>query len=449
MKYISSYYNFQVTRNDGTLLLYNTRTGSLIFIDKIESAEKIKEMLNEPDKYLETDDFNVLRDNGFIILKDCDEIHEVAKGFSLVNNSKSSLSITILPTIYCNFNCPYCFVVEDGKFTSMKQRIYNAIYNLILRYIKNYSDKITVTIGWFGGEPMLCVKDMENFMNRLIELEKEYNNITLHGKIVTNGFFLNYDNFLRLYEAGIKNFQVTLDGDKENHDKLRTLKDGNPTFDIIYKNLLSIKNDCKYEDFLISLRGNFLRSNIKSMKQLAQKMIVDFKGDERFNLSFRPVVDFSIKKNKHGVAKDDYCNKQESVKIQEKLFSDMQGYGNKGNRMFNPLPYPINKWCNVNKQNSFIFNPDGLVFACDSVLSDKREAIGVIQEDGTIAYNEKESVWRSSIFQSDKYGKCQICKILPVCLGGCTRQRLIVGKGVCTWTPEIITESLMKYSEKI
>uniref|UniRef100_UPI0006D1B8BD SPASM domain-containing protein n=1 Tax=Clostridium sp. NkU-1 TaxID=1095009 RepID=UPI0006D1B8BD len=149
------------------------------------------------------------------------------------------------------------------------------------------------------------------------------------------------------------------------------------------------------------------------------------------------------------MAKDDYCNKQESVKIQEKLFSDMQGYGNKGNRMFNPLPYPINKWCNVNKQNSFIFNPDGLVFACDSVLSDKREAIGVIQEDGTIAYNEKKSVWRNSIFQSDKYGKCQKCKILPVCLGGCTRQRLIAGKGVCTWTPEIITESLMKYSEKI
>lgn len=445
MGYIASYYNFQVTRPDNSMILYNTRTGSLVFIDNKEQAKKIEAILKEPILNIKDDIFKALHENGFIVSQDVDEIQTVAKNFMLANTSKSSLSITVLPTEFCNFKCPYCFVVEDGEFAKMSVQVYNAIFELISQYVNCSEQNVTVTIGWFGGEPLLCVDEIETFMLRLIALQNEHTNMTLRSKIVTNGYLLDYDTFKRLYSVKVKNFQITLDGDRDNHDKWRMLKSGKATFDTVYRNLLNIKSKCAFSDFSISIRGNFLRSNIESMKLLAERVAGDFKGDERFDLSFRPVVDFTTKKDVQGVDRNDYCEKQEAVAIQGELLQHMSGKENISNRMFSPFPFPINKWCNVSKQTSYIFDPNGLVFACDSILSDKSQAIGKLQANGTIEFNDKAKIWRSSIFQTNKYPKCQTCKMLPVCLGGCTRQRLLQGEGICIWTQEMIMKSLMEY----
>lgn len=446
MKVKTSYYNFQIERNDGSLLLYNSRTGAIVFVDNVEQIKQVEDILKEPNKYIETDILNALFNNGFIISDNIDEIKIVAQNFIEANMDRTNLNITILPTEFCNFKCPYCFIIEQGKFFKMNTDTYDSIYKFILQYIEQNKQKIILTIGWFGGEPLLCKSDIKNFMKRLIALENKYENLTLRGKMVTNGYLLNYETFIEMYDFKIRNFQITLDGDEKNHDSWRILKDGAPTFSTIYNNLLDIKNQCRESDISISIRGNFLKSNVDSMKKLARKIIRDFKDDNRFDLSFRPVVDFISKKDEKGVKDSDYCRNEEAIVIQKELSQVMVGKENTSNRMFSPFPMPINKWCNVCKQNSFIIDPKGLVFACDSVLSDKEQSIGKIKLDGSILYNSNIEIWKKNIFHTDKYVKCKVCKLLPVCLGGCTRQRLLNGEGVCTWTTDMIENELLKYS---
>lgn len=445
-KYKQSYYNFVVSSGKN-ICIYNTKTGCVGVLS--EDKTKVIKILNNPDDFMETNIFKDFLAGRFIVEFETNEIYEVASNFTRANNDNRILNIIILPTEFCNFNCPYCFVKENKVY--MGKHIYKSIIHYIDNYYKNYSlyneEKIEVSIGWFGGEPTLCASDIICFME---ELGKRQKHLKIQSKIVTNGYLLTTELFKKFLDARINNFQVTLDGTKENHDKLRVLKNGAETFEVIYNNLLNIKNKFINNQFEISIRGNFNKSNVCMMEKLALKFKDDFGEDNRFDLSFRPILEFNRQKDNDTCNNILFCSKQEALCIQSKLANLL--YGNNGletsNRMFDVLPEPINKWCNVTKKNSIVVDSSANIFACDSVVSDKNEAIGRLEEDGTITYNNNEEKWRKTIFQEDKYLRCQRCKLLPVCLGGCTRERIQKGYGCCTWTTNYVESMMKEYCEK-
>ena len=59
--------------------------------------------------------------------------------------------------------------------------------------------------------------------------------------MTTNGFFLDKTMFDMLYKLKIYNYQITIDGEKEHHDKYRVTHNGKGTYDVIMSNLLNIK----------------------------------------------------------------------------------------------------------------------------------------------------------------------------------------------------------------
>lgn len=443
-QYKQSYYNFVVSSGEN-VCLYNTKTGCVGVIQ--EDERKVIEVLNSPDEYIGTKLFKDFLNGQFITEYETNEIYDVAINFERANRESGSLNIIILPTESCNFSCPYCFVKENN--IKMNKQMYKKIIlyidNKCAEYKKKSVEPFEVSIGWFGGEPTLCTEDIVWFME---ELKKREEQIKITGKVVTNGFLLTPDLFRRFLNSNISNFQITLDGTADNHDKFRILKDGSGTFDIIYNQLINIKDENKGNDFEISIRGNFNKSNVSSMIALAKKFQSDFGADRRFDLSFRPVLDFRQEKNEEVCSKEIlFCSKQEALYIQNELANFV--YGNNGlmtnNRMFDVLPEPINKWCNVAKRNSIVIDPLGNIFACDSVVSDKKQAIGFLGDDGKIVWNKNETKWRETIFQTDKFPGCQQCKMLPVCLGGCARERMQNGCGCCTWTVDYIEKVMKDY----
>lgn len=441
--YKQSYYNFVVSSGE-YICLYNTKTGCVGVLK--EDKTKIMSILSNPNRYTEESIFRDLLESQFIIEDDRDEIYEVAYNLEMATKDAGSLNLIILPTEACNFSCPYCFVKENN--VHMSNKTYDSIIHYIDKQYNNYhlhnTEPFKVSIGWFGGEPTLYAEDIIIFMRKLKKKD-----IQLDGKIVTNGYLLTDDLFRRLLNAGVNNFQVTLDGVADNHDKFRKLKSGEGTFEKIYDNLLKIKSSFAGDNYQISIRGNFNKNNVSSMRELAGKFLNDFGDDSRFDLSFRPVLDFEQKKDKNssGIA---FCSKQEALKIQSSLANFVYGVNDlkTSNRMFDVLPEPINKWCNVANVKSVIIDSQGNIFACDSVISNKNEAIGKMELDGEISYNSREKRWRETIFQTDKYPKCQQCKLLPVCLGGCTRERLNKGVGCCTWTVDYIETMMEEYCKR-
>ncbi|MEJ2779710.1 hypothetical protein WIW89_02090 [Stygiolobus sp. CP850M] len=78
-----------------------------------------------------------------------------------------------------------------------------------------------------------------DFTNSIAKMYK----IDTVGRIITNGYLLlDTVKFKVLLEKGVKIFQVTIDGYKDAHDKLRPLLNGKPTFDKIFKNLIQTRN---------------------------------------------------------------------------------------------------------------------------------------------------------------------------------------------------------------
>lgn len=64
---------------------------------------------------------------------------------------KKTLSLTIAPTLECNFSCEYCF--ESHTKNIMSIEIQNEIYSWVKVAAQ---DKMNVNITWYGGEPLLA-----------------------------------------------------------------------------------------------------------------------------------------------------------------------------------------------------------------------------------------------------------------------------------------------------
>ena len=85
-------------------------------------------------------------------------------------------------------------------------------------------------------------------LNQIKRLCKKYDKEYI-SHLTTNGYLLNLNTYNELVnEFNVRGIEITLDGDKNYHDKRRFLNNGKGTFEIIYSNILSIiKSSCFHE----------------------------------------------------------------------------------------------------------------------------------------------------------------------------------------------------------
>lgn len=248
-----SLYNYSTHLPDGTLLLFNFYTLTLIALDR-EEAEIAKTLLNEPDKDLKKGEpsglKNLLMDKGFILEDGLDELALLKVFHRASRFQRKNLGLTIIPTLGCNFSCIYCY--ETGKTRVMTKDIQDALIGFVEDRI-HQGGSLSVT--WFGGEPLLRMEVISRLSAEFMKL-CECNDVKYSARIITNGYLLDADNTTKLIRAKVKEAQVTLDGPKEVHDRRRPLKEGGATFDTILDN---VKHASK--KMFISLRMNIDHTN--------------------------------------------------------------------------------------------------------------------------------------------------------------------------------------------
>ena len=121
-------------------------------------------------------------------------------------------------------------------------------------------------------------------------------------------------------------------------------------------------------------------------------------------------------------------------------------------RIFDSLPQPTYSWCDVERNNHYIFGADGSIYICDTFIGNKEKSKGKIIPEGKLILNKKIKKWRTSIFNEDKNNltqNCYDCKILPICMGGCRRVRILNNHSACYWTPKRILNRMEKYEKTI
>jgi uncharacterized protein len=143
------------------------------------------------------------------------------------------VSLTICPTMGCNFDCPYCFSTHHGK--KMSPKVQDDVVSLAQRML-DASGAQRLSVTWFGGEPLLAPRVIESLSSRLISCVEQRGG-TYEASIITNGYLLTQEVANMLTAARVQHAQVTVDGIGATHDATRRLADGSPTFGRVVANL--------------------------------------------------------------------------------------------------------------------------------------------------------------------------------------------------------------------
>ncbi|MGX4601777.1 SPASM domain-containing protein [Faecalimicrobium sp. JNUCC 81] len=387
---------------ENTTVLYNTLSSGILKLNEEYSSY-----------------FNDMSENG--IFEKEDLIEELIKGGMLykepinevglikMNNLKSrynslDMSYTIAPTMECNFKCDYCF--EEGKrHNTMSDKVVSDTIDFIA---KGSEHSNSINISWYGGEPLIAIKQIEAITKGIKKKLKD--GVIYNAGIVTNGYLLSREKAIILSELGVKRTQITLDGSKESHDKRRILLNGKGTFNRIMEN---IKESCDVLD--ITIRINLDKRNSEEYINVLDEL-------EKSNIKDKVKVYIAPIDSVNDIANSNICFTAEEFAIKLNEFSkELKSRGIEVPKQISPNI----SICGAVTANSFLIDPLGDLYKCWNDVSHKEKSIGNIENNKNI--NNEHIKWVT--YDPIVNKKCEECKMLPVCMGGCPHN-VINGKNV-------------------
>lgn len=334
-----------------------------------------------------------LENNGFIINDDIDETCGIRYGNLISRYNSKLLRITIIPTLSCNFRCWYCY--EEHKASLMTKESAKSILRFIKSEIQNNNIK-NVVLDWFGGEPLLRFSQIIYPLSKILKKWCERNNIIFSNIITTNGSLINDDMAMKMDEINLRQFQITLDGDKEHHNKVRFSPSMKNSYDIIVRNIHTLCKIIKNPN--IELRINYTEANIDNAKSILDS----FDEDVRNFIHVSPQIVWQ-ESQKFG----SFLNKVLELKNK----AHEKGYNNNIDKK--SVLYRCSV-CYVENMKQFVINYNLDVYKCTARDYNGKYCIGKINADGKFLPNNmyyKYYTTQSPFLRKE----CMECELLPSC----------------------------------
>jgi len=293
------------------------------------------------------------------------------------------LNLIILPTEACNFRCTYCYETFENK--KMARPVVNGIKSLIDRRGEELDE---LELGWFGGEPLLALDVITEICKHAIEVGKA-KGFTFRSGMTTNGYFLDQARLARCLDHKIDFFQISLDGDAEEHNASRKLASGEGTFDRIWSNLMAMK--ASTAQFTALLRLHYAMENFVAVGQFARRCRDVFGDDPRFRYFFHHIARLGGP-NDDGIT---VVSKQDQKEIETYLWSQVG--------ISRPAEEEDDDYvCYAAKGNSLVIRSTGRLAKCTVALSDSCNDIGSISENGDICVDQKKfQRWIAPLAEAD------------------------------------------------
>lgn len=282
------------------------------------------------------------------------------------------LELILLPTEQCNFRCTYCY--EDFSIGKMKRDIIDGVKNLIS---KRAHDLDILKLSWFGGEPLSAREIVYEISEHAGNVAYQHG-IKYLGTMTTNGFLLNEIVATKLYMLGIRDFQISLDGPRDVHNKTRLRIDKSGSFDQIWANLLDLRNSQLL--FTITLRIHVTPENYESLFILIDELKTYFAGDARFRIFFKAIADLGGPNSKQFGT----LSRQSLPQLMQNLIDAVDNKLTIAKLKNTAAPYV----CYAAQANSFLVRADGTLGKCTVAMNDSRNSIGNILKDGTLVFTE-------------------------------------------------------------
>ena len=391
--------NYNLLREfDSNYYLINVLNSTFIELSEYEYNELCK-MDNSTFENISHDVLNKMIEQGMLVSDETDELLFLKKRYIREQKEKDLLTITIAPTLNCNFACPYCYEDRQGKIINKEEqrKIIDFIdKQLLLGYKK-------LNLIWFGGEPLLAFEAIKNMSKEIINICNKYE-VNYNAFLTTNGYLLNDNVVKKLHELKIQQLFITLDGPEYIHNQRRCLYSGKPTFGQITKNAVNAKNN----GIETIIRMNVDKSNEPYIEEL-RDYVTNILGLPMYLGLVREYTDSCNNE------KNSYLTKQEYALLQD-IFEENQSKDKKVEYLF-PRQKPI--YCRAVKVGTFVIDPDLNIYKCENDIGRPNKRIANIDDypfDDEIFQSYNQDYYKWDPFE---YEDCCKCDILPICMGGC------------------------------
>ncbi len=379
----------------------------------------------------EQEALDTLSANGFIVPDRTAERTALDRFFHEIRESTDEMHVTVLTTLQCNFACEYCVQGDHGEYNKHATKMSMDEAARVAAWIEARLDTLgprRLRVTFFGGEPLLNLPVLYYLAERLSQATQA-RGVEQALTIITNGLLLSRDIAERLNPFGPLNIKVTLDGDRETHDRMRPLRGGQGTFDRIVRNVREVADVCR-----VSIGGNFDADSVDSFPALLEFLREQEFADKLGKVFFKPIIRNAPPATPKGVIpltpvgtdskplggscmtaagtgatpRRSPCETCHFLDDKMAFLRDeTEKHGFRTNDGVHMGP------CEIHHRHSYTIGTNGSLYACPGFAGDAAQSVGHI--DGSVrqaaaARFETMTAWK----------QCGDCAFIPVCGGGCS-----------------------------
>jgi len=428
----ASMFNVRVPLEDrNEVFLMNTFTDAQLIVsrDVVDLLDRVEGF--EPATETERGTLEQLAANGFVVTDRAKERQDLEEFFREVREGTETLKITVLTTLQCNFACDYCIQGDHGDYNKGAAKMSMEMAARLESWVESRLDTLAperLVLTFFGGEPLLNMPVLYYLAERL-HAGCEARGVTLVISVITNGLLLTREMVERLNPLGLNGIKITLDGDRDAHNKSRPLRGGQGTFDKIVANMRAVSDLTR-----LAVGGNFEMDTADSYPALLDFLAAQDFAPSLAKVTFKPV----IREKKAAAAKGmipltvvgaegkplngacmtsagtgvarvcDSCNFVDEKMSFLRDETKKRGFSTADGVHMGP--------CEIHKGHAHTIGPDGSLFACPGFAGEALQSTGHI--DG-----RQEEYRTQALRNFDKLASwemCNDCAFIPVCAGGCT-----------------------------
>lgn len=308
----------------------------------------------------------------------------------------------------CNLHCEYCYAMpfrcENFKILEL------SLLEKIIKEAFELSDNVIITC--HGGEPtMPGVEYYRKYMQIVEKHKKPWQNIV--NMIQTNATLID-DEFARFFKDNDFIVSVSIDGDRDTHNRNRHYASGKGSYDATMRGVESLRRYGIYPPVIATVSRNTYQDCETTFKSFINQGFTEIK--------FSPVYDST--EDAFSISCDEWY---EYIKKVFDIWSDMQDENIKVREIDEILEWFTGNTINTcSSTNSCInwmsIDENGNVYPCEYLRS--TECYGNVKEQHLAEVFKSEAYMRfvqKVMFVPDE---CKHCEFYHMCGNGCPATRL-------------------------
>lgn len=413
-----SIYNVLVD-NNGEALIYNTLKRSFAAL----SPQALECYRTGTGEHL-----SALAAGGFLVDDPEWEKSIQERTFDADRTSTNWLSISIVPSMACNFACPYCMQRGAKDTRVISDEVIDATLDFFDEmYARNHFEEFN--LGWYGGEATLYMDLIERTTDKFRQRCEE-RGVEFSVGVVSNCSIIDEELAKRLANLGVKYIMPTIDGMSKLHNCRRVSKNGTDSFEAC---MTSIGNCC---DAGINVTVNM---NADKVNMPEFQTMRDYLG-EHFGIEAYP----SLLKDYC----EDYGDNVDGFDDSAYSLYTREEYAHAIHDLFKETPYtrevleellrPMRNFCTCEMDGTYAVDPEGDVYRCAGWLGNK----------GQVYFNMLDRPPIDQIpgtnYNPLRDPECCNCAYEPLCKGECRLDRATMKDG-CHISRYVLGEYLKDY----